>query len=295
MTANPPDSAPQDAVDMARKRLKILRARADAGELGSAGADEIILTQAVLNMQVELKGLRLVSKVDQDLSENHYAEVAALRTALEPFAKFGQEIDGNASSKDIGDGTRITVDFNHYLDEGLNVGDCRAAVAALYAAPPAVPDTEPHCFDCGREYIDGGFQDLILPNDIWRQISPTSDEGGLLCPSCICKRAHDLEITSTAIFRSGPFVDRERADPNKRADTADAAPDTTAIVEAARRENVAQALFKHAKEEGVWFEDDDGYGVDGGWVRVASKYMRERYLDAADVAIAAHDKAQKEE
>jgi hypothetical protein len=64
-----------------------------------------------------------------------------------------------------------------------------------------------YCFDCNRQYGDEyGFPDLIIPDNIWQQISPTKNEGGLLCPSCICKRVYDLGITCNAEFRSGPFV-----------------------------------------------------------------------------------------
>lgn len=63
------------------------------------------------------------------------------------------------------------------------------------------------CLDCGRKYGDEyGFPDLLVPNDIWVKISPTGDEGGLLCPSCMCRRASDLGLTSVpARFVSGPF------------------------------------------------------------------------------------------
>lgn len=62
------------------------------------------------------------------------------------------------------------------------------------------------CFDCGRRYGDEyGFPDLVVPNDVWKQISPFGDEGGLLCPSCICRRLHDGGITTTGEFRSGPL------------------------------------------------------------------------------------------
>lgn len=62
------------------------------------------------------------------------------------------------------------------------------------------------CEDCGRLYGDiHGFPDLIVPNDIWELLMPGRNGGGLLCPSCMCKRASDLGIHCQAIFRSGPF------------------------------------------------------------------------------------------
>lgn len=62
------------------------------------------------------------------------------------------------------------------------------------------------CHDCGRPYGDEhGFPDLVVSHDAWAKISPTGDEGGLLCPSCMTKRAHDAGVTATARFTSGPF------------------------------------------------------------------------------------------
>ena len=62
------------------------------------------------------------------------------------------------------------------------------------------------CYDCDRPYGDEhGFPDLVLPNDTWDAISPTGNEGGLLCPSCICKRLADRGFENvSAVFMSGP-------------------------------------------------------------------------------------------
>jgi hypothetical protein len=63
------------------------------------------------------------------------------------------------------------------------------------------------CYDCARPYGDGGFPDLVVPDDVWAAISPTGDSGGLLCPSCMCFRAAALGLTNVpARFTSGPFV-----------------------------------------------------------------------------------------
>lgn len=62
------------------------------------------------------------------------------------------------------------------------------------------------CVDCNRPYGDEyGFPDLIIPYRAWKEISPTGDDGGLLCPSCICKRLHDKGIKCEAAFMSGPI------------------------------------------------------------------------------------------
>jgi hypothetical protein len=65
---------------------------------------------------------------------------------------------------------------------------------------------QPCCYDCGRRYGDEyGFPDLVVPNDVWEEISPTGDEGGLLCPSCLCRRLYLRGIKSIGAFRSGPL------------------------------------------------------------------------------------------
>lgn len=62
------------------------------------------------------------------------------------------------------------------------------------------------CADCSRAYGNhNGFPDLIIPNSAWRQISPSKNLGGLLCPSCMIRRLwaaglHDVP----AAFMSGP-------------------------------------------------------------------------------------------
>ena len=73
------------------------------------------------------------------------------------------------------------------------------------------------CYDCGRRYGDKyGFPDLVVPHEIWKQISPTGDEGGLLCPSCMCRRAYEAGIETWAWFMSGPFHPEAARNPEHR-------------------------------------------------------------------------------
>jgi hypothetical protein len=51
-----------------------------------------------------------------------------------------------------------------------------------------------------------GFPDLIIPYAAWKEISPTGDDGGLLCPSCICARLQAKGIRCEGAFVSGPIV-----------------------------------------------------------------------------------------
>lgn len=64
---------------------------------------------------------------------------------------------------------------------------------------------EAKCMDCGLPYADPGFQDLVVPDDVWKKISPTGHEGGLLCPTCIVRACAKAGIETTARFTSGPL------------------------------------------------------------------------------------------
>lgn len=64
------------------------------------------------------------------------------------------------------------------------------------------------CYDCERPYGDEhGFPDLVIPLDVWKRISPSGNEGGLLCPSCICGRLYKAGIREVeGAFMSGPIM-----------------------------------------------------------------------------------------
>ena len=62
------------------------------------------------------------------------------------------------------------------------------------------------CQDCDRPYgSEHGFPDLIIPFWAWERISPSGNDGGLLCPSCICARLHKAGIQCEGAFMSGPI------------------------------------------------------------------------------------------
>jgi hypothetical protein len=65
----------------------------------------------------------------------------------------------------------------------------------------------PKCYDCKRFYGDQyGFPDLLIQKSVWKKISPTGDEGGLLCPSCIICRLEKAKLSDIpATFVSGPL------------------------------------------------------------------------------------------
>ena len=66
------------------------------------------------------------------------------------------------------------------------------------------------CYDCGLNYSDEGFQDLVVPNDIWAEISPSGDEGGLLCPTCLIRALAKAGIQTKGVFTSGPLCEQEQ-------------------------------------------------------------------------------------
>ena len=82
---------------------------------------------------------------------------------------------------------------------GLTEDERRASILA--------EEGKAKCYDCLRPYGDEhGFPDLVIPYWAWEKISPTKNDGGLLCPSCICKRLHDAGIKCEGAFQSGPIL-----------------------------------------------------------------------------------------
>ncbi|RIV79535.1 hypothetical protein [Pelagerythrobacter aerophilus] len=86
--------------------------------------------------------------------------------------------------------------------------DFAAAIRATLPLPSDKTVDGARCYDCGRPYGDEhGFPDLLVPREVWNEkLSPVGHEGGLLCPSCLCKAAHDAGVKCSAVFTSGPFV-----------------------------------------------------------------------------------------
>lgn len=50
------------------------------------------------------------------------------------------------------------------------------------------------CYDCGLPY--GEYEkwplDFVIQDELWEKISPSGDQGGLLCPNCMCRRLRKL-------------------------------------------------------------------------------------------------------
>lgn len=63
------------------------------------------------------------------------------------------------------------------------------------------------CHDCGLPYGSKGYADFVVPDDVWKRISPAGDGGGILCANCMVRRAAELGIECEGAFTSGPFAD----------------------------------------------------------------------------------------
>lgn len=62
------------------------------------------------------------------------------------------------------------------------------------------------CHDCGLAYGDVGWIECVVPNDVWRQIGPTGDEGGILCITCIARRAKRHGLKDVPVMLCGTEV-----------------------------------------------------------------------------------------
>ena len=66
------------------------------------------------------------------------------------------------------------------------------------------------CYDCRMKYDQ--FPDMVIPDDLWETISPSCEEGGLLCPTCIANRLSYLGFW----YKDGLFqLQRKDAQLNK--------------------------------------------------------------------------------
>lgn len=62
------------------------------------------------------------------------------------------------------------------------------------------------CYDCHLSYSSTRWIDAVIPDNIWITISPTGNEGGLLCIGCIARRLVNLGLENIPVsLNSGPF------------------------------------------------------------------------------------------
>lgn len=72
------------------------------------------------------------------------------------------------------------------------------------------------CHDCGLIYGDPGWIETHLPQDVWKQIAPTSEGNGILCINCISRRLAERGFTDVPIVICGmepitPVIDTTTA------------------------------------------------------------------------------------
>lgn len=65
------------------------------------------------------------------------------------------------------------------------------------------------CYCCGLLYGGLGWMDAVVPDDVWLEISPTGDGGGILCITCMARRCDARGIQSGIYIGSGPFADTQ--------------------------------------------------------------------------------------
>lgn len=63
--------------------------------------------------------------------------------------------------------------------------------------------TKGGCYDCGLEYGGIGWIEAVIPDNIWNKISPTGDQGGILCIICIAKRLEEKGLKDIPIWLCG--------------------------------------------------------------------------------------------
>ncbi len=59
------------------------------------------------------------------------------------------------------------------------------------------------CYDCGLLYGSDGWIEAIIPDNVWNIISPTKDEGGILCISCISKKLTEKGLSNIPVWLCG--------------------------------------------------------------------------------------------
>ena len=74
------------------------------------------------------------------------------------------------------------------------------------------------CADCGLPYNSDAWCDTIVPDEIWKQITPSDHpEGGLLCFNCIARRCVERGLQEIPLtITSGPFIVTKSDEPGVR-------------------------------------------------------------------------------
>lgn len=69
------------------------------------------------------------------------------------------------------------------------------------------------CFDCGAEYGNPAWVEAVVADHIWNKyLSPTGDEGGILCIGCMAGRAARAGLSDVRVrLTAGPFTTKQVA------------------------------------------------------------------------------------
>jgi len=59
------------------------------------------------------------------------------------------------------------------------------------------------CYDCGLPYGSDGWIEAVIPDKVWNVISPTGDQGGILCITCIAKRIVQCKFETVPVWLCG--------------------------------------------------------------------------------------------
>lgn len=64
------------------------------------------------------------------------------------------------------------------------------------------------CYDCDLPYGGPHWVEAVVANHIWnKHLSPTRNEGGILCINCMAKRASRAGLSNVRVrLTAGPFV-----------------------------------------------------------------------------------------
>jgi hypothetical protein len=63
------------------------------------------------------------------------------------------------------------------------------------------------CHDCGLHYAGDHWVEAVVPHEVWSaHLSPTGNQGGILCINCMAKRAVDKCLSHIPVkLTAGPF------------------------------------------------------------------------------------------
>ena len=70
---------------------------------------------------------------------------------------------------------------------------------------PPQPKIKPtaSCYDCGLDYGGNGWIEAIIPDKVWNVISPTHDQNGILCITCIARRLNTMGYKNIPVWFRG--------------------------------------------------------------------------------------------